>query len=291
MNFTQVVTLSFVCLGVTAAFAQDSKDKAYRLEYKFKKGEEKQYRVTVKQSLSMDETKVKMSAKETFVENCQSYDPTKKVALLKIEKKHLKISRERGGKVEIFDSRKADSKLRGLDKASATQLLKTSTLPIKLNGAIKRRNPRVIGADLLRPFLFGIENCPYDFLRFPDKAIKVGGEWSQSLARSEKDPSNLTTTFSTQFNYTLKSISTSNAVQIAVISFKTKTKVKVVGEFDGPEFKKSEGSGSFVFNLTDGRLQSLNYSHEIIAGDKNSDMKINYQFKALCVGPSKKSKN
>ncbi|MDF1662759.1 MAG: hypothetical protein P1V97_13365 [Planctomycetota bacterium] len=290
MKLRLLFSLSLVCIGATVALAQDKKDALYKIEHSFKKGEERQYRVTVKQSLSLDDTTVKMSAKETFLETCQSYDATKKTAILEIKKKHLLLSRERGGKVEKFDSRDPNSKLPGLDKNAAAQLLKTLKLPVKLNGSIERRRPRVIGADLLRPFLLGLENCPYDFIRFSDKAIKVGAQWKQTLARTEKDPSNLTTTFSTQFNYTLKSVSTSNAIQLAVISFKTKTKVTIIGEFDGPEFKKSEGHGTFVFNMTDGRLRSLQYSHDIVAGDKKSDMKVNYRFRALCVGPSKKAR-
>lgn len=236
--------------------------------------------MTVNQRLSAGDVEVVMKGHEVFVEECESYDKNKRLAILKLEKKVLQLSRKRGEKLEQFDSKKPDSKMSGLDKNTVKALMKKVVLGMKPSGLIMRRKARVIGVDILRPFLIAIENSPHDFLAFPYKPVKVKDEWSHSLSRSDKAPSNITTTFTTQFKYQLKSIQVKDGEKLATITFKTKTIVTVKGEFDGPSFKKSEGQGQILFNITKGQMKSLNFTQEIILEEKKEQLKFDYKLKS-----------
>lgn len=268
---------ALLCLGTGVASAQE---RTYKLEHSFKVGQKRKYSVTAHQQLSAGDLKMDMKGQEVFVEKCESYDKSKRLAVLKIERQSLQLSRKKGEKLEEFDSKKPDSKVPWLDKEAVKLIMGKVILKMKPDGLIMRRKNKLLGADVLRSFLLAIENAPHDFLALPDKAVKVNEQWKRTLSHVDKAPGGTPMTFRTQFKFQLKSVHVENGEQIATITFKTESDGISNGDSEEPEVEGSKGEGQVLFNITKGQMKSLQFTHRMALVNGKKRMKIVYKLKS-----------
>lgn len=299
------VVLAMALAAPMGAFAQDSKPtskpapktdpakpdatdgKAYKLGYKFVKGSERTY--VVRASQKMETQNFEMKASQVIVEKVESFDEEKKTGKVVLEPKSLKMSTTMGDRTEEYDSEKKDGNKPNMPGNMLKQLNAKQTLNVHLDGSTKRKKTEGRGPqqDVMRSFIFGIQDIPYDYARMPKKAIKVGESWSTVLERSISEGQG-TLTFKSTYTYTLKRVKSRDGKDIATIQFTSKTELNKEGNVkDSAEIKEANGKGTLIFNVTDGHLKTVNFSVKLLVAERGRDMALKYSFGARHKKPEK----
>lgn len=292
--------LTFALVAPATGFAQDSKptsqpatpktdpakpatkdDKAYKLGYKFVKGAERTY--IMRASQKMETQNFEMKASQIIVEKVESFDDEKKIGKVVLEPKSLKLSTTMGENTQEYDSEKKDPGSSPMGDAMLKEMNKKHTLKVHADGSTKRRETKGRGPqqDVLRSFIFGIQDIPFDYARMPKKAIKVGDTWTTVLERTMKEGDKGSLTFKSTFTYTLKRVKNRNGQDIATIQFTSSTELNKVGDVkDSAEIKEGKGKGTLIFNISEGHLKTVNFSVKLVVAERGRDMALKYTFGA-----------
>lgn len=150
---------------------------------------------------------------------------------------------------------------------AATGLKGKCSLELKPSGEVTSSKSEGKGGNSpLRQFI-GAQFFPYDLLRLPEAAIKVGESWSYTMKQERTDSmTGAKKTISVECTYTLRRIVTrDDGEKVANIDIVIKPGFDTMPGSMGAKVTKAEGKGKATFSISKGHVRTLEYDLRVEA--------------------------
>ncbi|MDF1663180.1 MAG: hypothetical protein P1V97_15500 [Planctomycetota bacterium] len=259
--------------------------EAYKLRYKFSKGQKRHYKLNA--TYNQQEGAVLLKSQRRYEESCVSVDGKTMAAKIELKSPWVERSNNTRG-MSVKGSSDDLDKMGGAEKERFEKLMAKRTVSVSALGQASRgeaQSVKRIDRNLIRWTLAGIDAVPYDYLILPSKAVTVGDSWSHIQKKTLEGPGGKEPgTFITTFTWTLKGVKKHEGQTLATIALSTKTVVKFSAGSKTPlVVKDGIGQGSVIFNVALGHVQSVKYAQSLNLVEKRGGVSLKYSFGAELV--------
>lgn len=282
------------------SFGQDSKPapkpeakpaKTYKLRYQWTAGLKQSYDLGA--AFEVGNGEVILGCKHKFEETCVSAEGEK--IQLELRSTWVERSNKTGKTVRKGNSDELE-KFGERGKALFTKLMAKRKVSVNSLGHISRSVKVVkrIEENLSRWVMSSVDYAPYDYLKLPEKAVKIGEAWSHKLTKSAEgiqDPAE-GPSFITTFHWTLKEVKTVHGEMVATVTLKTKTEVKYQGKKPEKQVSLNDeaGQGEIHFNVSRGMIEKVQFSQSAKIVEGKVTTPFQYTFSAQLKKPAPKVK-
>lgn len=282
------------------SYGQDSKPapkpeakpaKTYKLRYQWTAGLKQSYDLGA--AFDVGNGEVILGCKHKFEETCVAAEGEK--VQLEVRSTWVERSNKTGKTVRKGNSDGLE-KFGERGKALFTKLMAKRKVSVNSLGHISRSVKVVkrIEENLSRWVMSSVDYAPYDYLKLPEKAVKIGEAWSHKLTKSAEglqDPAE-GPSFITTFHWTLKEVKTVNGEMVATVILKTKTEVKYLGKKPEKQVSLTDeaGQGELQFNMSRGMIEKVQFSQSAKIVEGKVTTPFQYSFSAQLKRPAPKVK-